>query len=303
MKKIKLFKNYTEEIYESELLDFIYESWIKENPSHLDILNEEGENEEDPEEDNYIDDSELTPGELRALKRDLQVISRGQLAALYLKALGRYEFSEDKGEDEKSIGRSTAERVSQDVYITGVKGIEPFCNEDWRTGNLYIGPSGLSDAIGIRSKGTITRTVNKFYLLLKYGAGNYEEVVYPKVIKAYEFYKDKSIQFIQDIAEKAIEDPTTSNYHRSTLSKKGITKEQSIAIGKNVYSIMQDLLKAENPKTKQLLFNRDICKVQKMAVNKVSGLKKLTYDEVKSFYKDYLVKNRMLDKFNWCNNA
>jgi len=302
MKKIKLFKNYAEEIYESELNDFIYESWLKENPIISDSYLNEAEEGEDPEED-YLDDTELSPGELRALKRDLQVITKGQLAALYLKALGKYKFMEEKAEDEKGAGRSAAERVSQDAYVTGIQGIEPFCNEDWRSGNLYIGPSGLSDAIGIRSKGTITRTVNKFYLLLKHGAGSYEEVVYPKVVKAYEYYKDKSIEFIQDIAAEAIEDPSTSNQHRNALASRGISKEQGIAIGKSVYSRVQDLLKAENPKTKQLLFNRDICKVQKMAVNKISEMKNLTYNEVKSFYKDYLIKNRILDKFNWCNNA
>ena len=166
MKKIKLFKNYAEEIYESELNDFIYESWLKQNPIISDSYLNEAEEGEDPEED-YLDDTELSPGELRALKRDLQVITKGQLAALYLKALGKYKFMEEKAEDEKGAGRSAAERVSQDAYVTGIQGIEPFCNEDWRSGNLYIGPSGLSDAIGIRSKGTITRTVNKFYLLLK----------------------------------------------------------------------------------------------------------------------------------------
>jgi hypothetical protein len=306
MRKIKLFENFSAEEYE---VDKVYEKWVSENKdlvsSLLESINEQ-EKGEDPEEDDddeeegsdgnqntndWLSDDELTPGERRALDRELQVVSKEQLAALYLKALGKYEFGDS---EKKGRGGSVAERVLQDTYVTNIPNIEGFCSEDWRSGKLYIGPAGLSDAIGLESKTTLTRTVNKFYLLLSQGSGSYEEVVYPKIIDAFNYFKDKKVDVIQSIAAEAIQDPATSTTHRSLVKEKGISKEQSINIGKSIHSLFLDLYK--NP-----FFNKDVCKVQKNAVTKISNLSNIKYEEARSFYKEYLTKNRMLDKFNWCN--
>jgi hypothetical protein len=129
MKKIKLFENYTSQNYERELEDFIYEQWSSKNEEFLSLL-ESLIFEDDNDSLDWLDDEELTPGEMRALERDLQIISKGQLAALYLKALGQYEF----GDPERMKGRrSKSEVVQEDVYVTGIPGIDEWCNEDWRT--------------------------------------------------------------------------------------------------------------------------------------------------------------------------
>lgn len=296
MKRIKLFEEFSPEEYE---VDKIYEKWAANNPELVGILFEsmEGE-EEDPEEENtgdsnWLDDNELSPGELRAMQRDLQIISKEQLAALYLKALGKYEFGNP---DKEGKGGTVSERVMQDSYVTGIPGIEAFCNEDWRSGKLYIGPAGLSDAIGLESKGTVTRTVNKFYLLLKQGSGSYEEVVYPKILEAFDYLKDQNVDVIQSIAADGIQDPSTSTVHRSAMKKRGISKEQGINIGKSIHSLFLDLFK--NP-----FFGKDVCKVQRNAIGKISREMSMPYEELRLFYKDYLTKNKMLDKFNWCNAA
>lgn len=301
MKKIKLFEAFSVEEYET---DKVYEKWVSNNPDLFSSLLESVEDandEEDPEgnpEDgiegtDWLADDQLSAGEMRAMERDLQIISKEQLAALYLKALGKYEF----GDPEKGgKGGTVSERVMQDSYVTGIPGIEAFCNEDWRSGKLYIGPAGLSDAIGLESKGTVTRTVNKFYLLLKQGSGSYEEVVYPKIIDAFEYLKGQNVDVIQSIAREAIQDPATSTVHRSAMKQRGISKEQSISIGKSIHSLFLDLFK--NP-----FFQKDVCKVQKNEISKISKEISMSYDQLRSFYKDYLVKNRMLDKFNWCNAA
>jgi len=294
MQRIKLFENFSIEEHEIEK---VYEKWVNNNPNLFNILLEAqgmGEMEEDPDgdegDDSWLSDSELTPGERRALQRDFQVITKEQLAALYLKALGKHEFGNP--EEDKS-GRTVSERIEQDVYVTGIPGIEPFCVDDWRSGKLYIGAAGLSDAIGLESKTTVTRTVNKFYLLLSTGSGSYEEVVYPKVIEAYDYLKNHRVDVIQSIAADAIQDPNTSTFHRSSMREKGISKEQGIQIGKSIHSLFLDLYK--NP-----FFNKDVCKIQRNAIAKISKEISMETEQLNSFYKDYLVKNKMLDKFNWC---
>jgi len=221
MQIIKLFENFSSEEYEIEK---IYEKWNNKHKSIFselyDKINEAdfSVNQEEPEdqaESDWLDDESLSSGEMAALERDLQVISKPQLAALYLKALGQYEF----GDPERLRGRRRREElINEDVYVTGIPGIEYFCNEDIRTGRLFIGPSALSDAIGLESLGTVTRTVNKLRLLLDGEiGGRHDEVVYKKIINAFNYLKDQSVEVIQNIAAEGIQDAETSTRHRSLL--------------------------------------------------------------------------------------
>jgi len=47
-------------------------------------------------------------------------------------------------------------------------------------------------------------------------------------------------------------------------------------------------------------FKRDVCKVQNIAVNKISTDKRIPVTELLNYYKSYLMDQKMLDKFNWC---
>ena len=287
MKHVKIFESFSTHDYEIEK---IYENWKSKNFHIFSMLNESSlyEQEDEDEEVDWLEDGELSSGERAALAKDMQVISKPQLSALYLKALGKYEFG---NLDNK--GRSVAERTEQDVYVTGIPGIEPFCNEDWRTNKLYIGTAGLADALGLDSKTTVSRTANKFYLMLTEGGGTHGEVVYKKLIDAYRFLRDKPIDVIQSVAEEAIQDPSTSNVHRSAIRARGISKEQGISIGKSIHSLFQDLMK--NP-----YFGKDVCKVQRNAISKISRDTGTSPEELKSFYKEYLMKEKILNQFNWC---
>jgi hypothetical protein len=285
MKYVKIFESFSGAEYE---IDKIYENWKSENMDVFYILTESRVYEEEDEEVDWLDDGDLTSGEKAALTKDMQIISKPQLSALYLKALGKYEFGnlEDKG-------RSIAERTEQDTYVTGIPGIQAFCNEDWRTKKLYIGTAGLADALGLESKTTVSRTANKFYLILTEGGGTHGEIVYKKLMDAYNFLKDQPVDVIQSIAEEAIQDPSTSNVHRSAIRARGISKEQGLSIGKSIHSLFKDLIK--NP-----YFDKDVCKVQRNAIARIGRDTDSTPEELKSYYKAYLMKEKLLDQFNWC---
>lgn len=290
MKNIALYEDFSQEQY---LIDKIYENWESKNSNIFDlILESEGQ-----EEISYTEDEEeidimnrpLSAGELRALNRDLQVISTGQLAALYLKALGLTEISTEK--EGKNL--STSERIEADRYLVNIPGMEAFCNQDWRTGSYYVTYKGLADAMGIEKIATVTRTVRKFYLLITEGSGREEEVVYPKLIDAFKYFKSKGIDVIQSIAEQEIKNPEESNVHRATAIRRGISKEQTLAIGESVYKLFQDFIK--NP-----FFKKDVCKVQKVISDRISKEKGIEAKDILNYYKEYLVKQRMLNKFNYC---
>jgi hypothetical protein len=295
MQRIKLFENFSSEQYEIER---IYEKWNNNHGSIFSILyNKINEAdtadvpEDQAEESDWLDDEELSPGEMAALERDLQVISKPQLAALYLKALGQHTY----GDVERLRGRRRREElINEDIYVTGIPGIEYFCNEDMRTGRLFIGPSALSDAIGLESLGTVTRTVNKFRLLLAgERVGTHEEIVYKKIIKAFDYLVVQSVDVVQNIAAECIQDPETSTRHRSLLKSSGVSKEDATLLGKSIHSLFKDYM--ANP-----FFKKDVCKVQNIAIDKISTNKRIPAAELLNYYKIYLMDQKMLDKFNWC---
>jgi hypothetical protein len=298
-KHIKMFEGFSTENYEQEIANSIFESWKKNNHgsifSRLYNKINEADDPDDPEdqeeESDWLDDEALSSGEMAALKRDFQVISRPQLAALYLKALGQHTY----GEVERLRGRRRREElINEDVYVTGIPGIEYFCNEDVRTGRLFIGPSALSDAIGLESLGTVTRTVKKFILLLNgERGGSPDEILYKKIIKAYDYLVVQQVEVVQNIAAEGIKDPETSTRHRSLLKSSGVSKEDSILLGKSIHSLFKDYM--ANP-----FFKKDVCKVQNITINKISTDRRIPVTELLNYYKIYLMNQKILDKFNWC---
>ena len=87
MKNIKLFEEYSEEYdMEIEITDSIFEDWKSEQDGGLNSVFEGDLYEDDEDSD---DEGELTSGEKAALARDFQILTKPQLAALYLRALGK----------------------------------------------------------------------------------------------------------------------------------------------------------------------------------------------------------------------
>ena len=284
MRRIKLFEGFSEE-YE---IDKVYDQWYLKNKSILESLSFTiNEN----EEEDWADETGLNPAEERALSRDLQIITKSQLAALYLKALGQYEFG---NRERLRKRRSRSELIAEDVYVTNIPGIEFFASGDGREGTLFIGPSALADAIGLESLGTVTRTVNKFRLLLNgETTGREDEIVYPKVIRAFDYLKKQNVDAIKSMAAECIQDPETSNKHRSLLKSSGVTREDSFMLGNAVHLLFKDYYANK-------FFKKDVCKIQRIAINKISELKRTSTEELKKHYKEFLIKEKMLNKYNWC---
>lgn len=298
MKNILLFESFSEEQY---LIDKIYENWNAKNGHIFDSILEaeemgdeneysEDESEEEEEAEDFLN-RELSRGELRALNSDLQVVSNAQLAAMYLKALGLSELAPEKGGKNLNI----EERVESDRYLMEIPGMENFSNHDWKSGSYYVTYKGLADALGIKKLGTLTRTIRKFYLLLTEGsvASREEEVIYPKIISAFKFFKKMNVTELQALVGEEIKDPETSNVHRATARTRAITRDQSMAIGKAVYRMLQDFLKNDH-------FKRDICRVQKIVIPRISQEKGIDAEDILKYYREYLTQNRMLNKFNYC---
>lgn len=269
MKKIKLFENYSNENYENELVDFLYERLEKRYANGYFPIYED-----DEEEIN------LTSGERAAMARDNQVISKPQLAALYLKALGRAE-----GED--------------GAYLVMIDGIKDFGEFDTNSRAFTITNPALADAIGLESVGTISRTVNKFVNLIDGVGETRGEVLYPKVVKAFEVFSTMNPVQISNLAGDCIQNANeyTVNRDKAILSRDASaqrreekSKEEDFK-GARVYSLINDLKRND-------LFKYG-GKAQRMAISKVSRETGESEDKIKEYYKKYLMSKKIFNSSNF----
>ena len=289
MKKIKLFENFSVEEFE---LDKMYESWGSENINDLRMIieqleedgaEEEEEKSEDEQQYDWLSDDSISSGERAALARGMSLLTKSQMAALYLKGKGKYD-SEERGDE--------ATKEDRDIYVVGIPGILDFCKENWRTGGLYITIAALADAIGLESITTVTRTAKKFYQMIAGIGGTESEIIYNKIEEAYNFFRTQPIDVIQGIAGENIQDAETSNVHRAKeRPRQGMSLAQRLDLGEKVYSWLQTLKR--NP-----IF-RETAKAQRNAIakmNRETGISDVILNQV---YKEYLIKNKLLNKFNW----
>lgn len=291
MKNIKLFEQFSIEEYE---FNKIYEHWSSQNGDSLRMLIEQLDNEEegmgeerddqenDDNEYNWLEDVALKPGELRALARDYQVISKGQLAALYLKAKGKFD---NEGP------RDARTREARDRYVVGIPGILDFCRTS-RYG-VFISAAGLGDAIGLLSLTTVTRTVNKFYQILTGIMGTETEIIYDKLIQAERALRKLPINEIQTIAAEVVENPLTSNTLRAQEPVgRGPNLNARIEIGEEIFKLIMQLKTRDN-------FRNQPAKTQIAAINSISKQYGISQDNLKSYYKDYLIKSRQFNNSNF----
>ena len=247
MKNIKLFEQYHEDCQtEKELTQSIYEDWKEDNGDDLKLilegyreyLNEAPDNDglpfinaDDEDEDDALDNEKiLSSGERAALARDFQVISDPQMAAIYLRALGRFE-EEDPGK-----------------YLVMIQGIIPFGEISKTDGSFAITVPALADAIGLNSAGTITRTTRKFENLLNGLGETSNESLYPKIYAAYEKFSEMrpsdiailAAETIQDTASTKHRDSVGSIYARAKEAKKKRDAEK-IKLGKAVLDLIRKL--------------------------------------------------------------
>jgi hypothetical protein len=141
MKNIKLFEQYSEDYQtDMEIADSIYEDWKADQEEDLSSVFESDLYDDDNWGD---DDAELTSGEKAALARDFQIMNKPQLAALYLRALGKVK--------DNHYG----------TYTIMIDGIKDFGEID-KEGVFNIPGHAFADAIGLDSAVTVQRTIMKF---------------------------------------------------------------------------------------------------------------------------------------------
>ena len=267
MKKIKLFESYLNETYENELVDSLFE---KMQGKYFEIY-----------EDEDVNDANLTRGEKAAMARDNQIISRPQLAALYLKALGRVEGEEG-------------------AYLIMIDGIKDFGKFDKNTRAFYITNPALADAIGLESTGTVSRTVNKFVNLIEEIGETSSEIIYPKITLAYEKFSIMNPVQISNLAADCIQNSSEYTLNRdkaeaTNQASSGIRveklKSEDLTGGK-VYSLVNSLKSASS------IF-REPGRAQRTAIKKIATETGETEEKIKNYYKKYLISRKILNALNF----
>lgn len=261
-RKIKLFEDFSIEllvnkVYEEMVHDFLYESDLASADAEEDLQ------------------SELTSGEKAAFARDFQILTPEQLAAIYLRALGKYEGDTGK-------------------YLVMIPGIDQFGMNDRTSGAFKITLPAFSDAIGLDSFTTAIRTTKKFVNLLNGITDDSSEAIYPKLIKAFNRFQGKSPSELAGIAANAIQDPSfTQNRDKAVdaldraADQRKARKESELKTGMKVFTLINSLRSASP------IFS-DIKKAQKTAISKIASEINQDQEMIKSSYVEYLKSKGLL---------
>lgn len=276
MKHIKLFEHF--ETDADSVLESVFQVWKDSLSEETYILFEQALLEGD-ELEQYLGDEELTSGEKRAMGRDMQIISKPQLAALYLFSLGKEEEEPTK-------------------FIFRIPGMKDFAELDM-SGKPIITSAAFADAIGLESLATVSRTVNKFRNMLS-GVGEIPgEVTYPKIIRAFQMFSSMNPDDVVRIAEETIQDPAESVKNREAASMRasqaasarGEEREMIEKLGYQIFRLITELKRNE-------IF-RDIRKAQNFAIRRLATETGLTEDRLAKYYKAYLQSKGILNKLNF----
>jgi hypothetical protein len=218
---------------------------------------------------------ELTRGEKAAFARDFQILTPEQLAAIYLRALGKVEGDTGK-------------------YLVMIQGIDQFGNMDKDSRAFKITLPAFSDAIGLDSYTTALRTTKKFINLINGIEEDASEAIYPKLIKAFDSFQGKSPSEIAGIATNAIQDPSfTQNRDKSldvldkAAEQRKAKKTSDMNTGMKVFSLINSLRSASP------IFS-DIKKAQKSAISKIASEINQDPEKIKSSYMEYLRSKGLL---------
>lgn len=268
IKHVKLFEQFLFEKEEDALLEEIFQDWKSLFEAKAEGPQDETHPDYDPELKRV-----LTSGEKAAKDRGMQILSDAQLAGMYLRALGITE-------DDKNKYLS---------YIAGDEGVDIMDFADNSTGSNNWANDALADALGIGSTRTLIRTVAKLRNMIDGTGGTETEVVYPKVIKAFEKFKGMKPTEIGIMAGDALQKSDYSkNRDAATAAaatasgKREADKAFQEAMGRDAFSLARSL----KPHFHE--------KAMDKAVQKISQEKGVPYQKVKfaldKYLKDHDVK-------------
>jgi len=270
MKNIKLFEQYSEDYRnEMEITDSIYEDWKADQEDGLNSVFENDLYEED-DEDWGDDDAELTSGEKAVLARDFQIMSKSQLAALYLRALGKVK--------DNHYG----------AYTIMIDGIKDFGEID-KEGVFNITGHSFADAIGLDSAVTVVRTIKKFRNLITGEGETAGESIYPKIVKAFNEFSSRTPREIAALASEAIQDPMMFTKNRDAAAAEGPRaaakrfeqKINQIKLGEKVFSLINSLKAVA-------IYKNDTAKAQRAAIAKIARELNLAIEKVQLAYQKFL---------------
>ena len=262
--RIKLFEDFAIDL----LVDKVYEEMMQN------LLHESSMVAMDDDDENYA--GELTSGEKAAFARDFQILTPEQMTAIYLRALGKVEGDTGK-------------------YLVMIPGMDQFGATDKDSRSFRITLPALSDAIGLESYTTAIRTTKKFVNLLNGITEDSSEAIYPKLIKAFNKFRDKSPSELAGVAANAIQDTSfTQNRAKAmdALDKaaeyRKARKQSDINTGMKVYALINSL------RTASPIFS-DIKKAQKSAIAKIASEINQDPEKIKTAYMEYLRSKGLLN--------
>ena len=268
MKNLKLFEQYNEDYQtEMEITDSVFEDWKADQEEDLNSVFENDLSEDDDWDD---DDSQLTSGEKAALARDFQIMSKPQLAALYLRALGK------------------AKDNHYGTYTIMIDGIKEFGELD-KEGVFNLTGPAIADAIGLDSAVTVTRTVKKFRNLITGEGETSGESIYPKIIKAFNEFSSRTPREVAALASEAIQDPMMFTKNRDaaiaegprSAAKRLEQKVNQIKLGEKVHSLVNSLKAVP-------IYRNETAKAQRAAIAKIARELNLAIEKVQLAYQKFL---------------
>ncbi len=266
--RIKLFEDFQEQYtLENQVLEAVFSDW--KNNLDFDLTSVY----EYDEEIDLAEEPEYTKGEKAALARDFQIMTKPQMAALYLAALGL--------EEDDSKGK----------YLIMIPGIEDFGSFDEGRAFELTTPA-FADAIGLESFGTVTRTINKFSNLISGEGETVGEALYPKVVKAYEEFSKMNPTSIANLAAQALQDVSyTKNRDKAAemMGKAALRaqekKQEMSKMGERVFTLIKAL--KNNP-----LF-ADAKKAQRAAIMRIARETSMDPSKIDMALQKFLTSNNL----------
>ncbi len=266
--RIKLFEDFQEQYtLENQVLEAVFSDW--KNNLDFDLTSVY----EYDEEIDLAEEPEYTKGEKAALARDFQIMTKPQMAALYLAALGL--------EEDDSKGK----------YLIMIPGIEDFGSFDEGRAFELTTPA-FADAIGLESFGTVTRTINKFSNLISGEGETVGEALYPKVVKAYDEFSKMNPTSIANLAAQALQDVSyTKNRDKAAemMGKAALRaqekKQEMAKMGERVFTLIKAL------KNNPLL--ADAKKAQRAAIMRIARETSMDPSKIDMALQKFLTSNNL----------